>query len=48
MEYIVYIFLFVILFFGVLINLKITNLKKIKEIRDKIILKGDSRKKNLR
>ena len=36
MELIVYIFLFLILFLGVILNLKITNFKKVKEIRDKL------------
>jgi len=35
MELIIYIFLFLILFLGVIFNLKITNLKKNKEIRKK-------------
>ena len=35
MELIVYIFLFLILFLGVILNLKITNFKKVKEIRAK-------------
>ncbi len=35
MELIIYIFLFLILFLGVIFNLKITNLKKVKEIRNK-------------
>jgi len=35
MELIIYIFLFLILFLGVILNLKITNLKKVKEIRNK-------------
>ena len=33
MEVIVYGFLFIILFFGVLLNLKITNAKKVNEIK---------------
>ncbi|KGF88592.1 hypothetical protein EU91_0526 [Prochlorococcus marinus str. GP2] len=36
MELIVYIFLFLILFLGVIFNLKITNFKKVKEIRNKV------------
>jgi len=43
MELIIYIFLFLILFLGVIFNLKITNLKKVKEIRNKAI---DFSKKN--
>ena len=35
MELIIYIFLFLILFLGVIFNLKITNFKKVKEIRKK-------------
>ena len=35
MELIIYIFLFLILFLGVIFNLKINNLKKVKEIRNK-------------
>ena len=35
MELIIYIFLFLILFLGVIFNLKITNFKKGKEIRNK-------------
>ena len=35
MELIIYISLFLILFLGVIFNLKITNFKKIKEIRKK-------------
>ena len=35
MELIIYIFLFLILFVGVIFNLKITNLKQVKEIRNK-------------
>ena len=35
MDLIIYIFLFLILFMGVIFNLKITNFKKVKEIRDK-------------
>jgi len=35
MELIIYIFLFLILFLGVIFNLKITNSKKVKEIRNK-------------
>jgi len=33
MELIIYIFLFLVLFLGVLFNLKITNFKKFQEIR---------------
>jgi len=33
MELIIYIFLFLILFLGVILNLKMTNFKKVKEIR---------------
>ena len=36
MELIIYIFLFLILFLGVIFNLKITNLKKVKELRNKV------------
>jgi len=35
MELIIYIFLFIILFLGVIFNLKITNFKKVQEIRKK-------------
>ena len=35
MELIIYVFLFLILFLGVVFNLKITNFKKVKEIRNK-------------
>ncbi len=35
MELIIYVFLFLILFLGVIYNLKITNLKKNKQIRNK-------------
>ncbi len=35
MELIIYIFLFLILFLGIIFNLKITNFKKVKEIRNK-------------
>ncbi len=35
MELIIYIFLFLILFIGVIFNLKITNYKKVKEIQNK-------------
>ncbi len=35
MEFAIYIFLFLILFLGVLFNLKITNTKRINEIREK-------------
>ena len=35
MELIIYIFLFLILFLGIIFNLKITNYKKVKEIRNK-------------
>jgi len=35
MELIIYIFLFLILFLGVIFNLKITNFKKVQEIRKK-------------
>ncbi len=35
MELIIYIFLFLTLFLGVILNLKITNFKKVKEIRNK-------------
>jgi len=44
MELIIYIFLFLILFFGVIVNLKITNFKKVKEIRNKA--KDYSKKNN--
>ena len=36
MEFAVYSFLFIILFLGVLFNLKITNTKRVIEIREKI------------
>ena len=39
MEFAVYGFLFLILFLGVIFNLKITNTKRVKEIRE--ILKND-------
>ena len=35
MELIIYIFLFLILFLGVIFNLKITNFNKVQEIRNK-------------
>ena len=35
MASIIYIFLFIVLFLGVIVNLKITNLNKVKEIRNK-------------
>ena len=35
MELVIYIFLFLILFLGVIFNLKITNFKKVKEVRNK-------------
>jgi len=35
MELIIYIFLFLLLFLGVVFNLKINNFKKVKEIRNK-------------
>ena len=44
MELIIYIFLFLILFLGVIFNLKITNFKKVKEIRNKA---KDYSKKNI-
>ena len=44
MELIIYIFLFLLLFLGVIFNLKINNLKKAKEIRNKA--KGYSKKNN--
>ena len=44
MELIIYIFLFLLLFLGVIFNLKITNLKKVKEIKNKAI--GYSKKNN--
>jgi len=44
MELIIYVFLFLILFSGVIFNLKITNSKKVKEIRDKA--KDYSKKNN--
>ena len=36
MEFVVYSFLFFILFLGVLFNLKLTNTKKLNEIKDKL------------
>ena len=36
MEFAVYILLFIILFLGVLVNLKITNTKKVNEIKNKL------------
>ena len=44
MELIIYIFLFLILFLGVIFDLKITNFKKLREIRNKA--KGYSKKNN--
>ena len=44
MELIIYVFLFLILFIGVIFNLKITNFKKVKEIRHKA--KNNSKKNN--
>jgi len=44
MELIIYIFLFLILFLGVIFNLKITNLKKVKKTRNKA--KDYSKKNN--
>jgi len=44
MELIIYIFLFLLLFLGVIFNLKINNLKKVKEIRNKA--KDNSKKDN--
>ena len=44
MELIIYIFLFLILFLGVIFNLKITNFKKINDIRNKA--RGYSKKNN--
>ena len=44
MELIIYIFLFLLLFFGVIFNLKINNFKKVKEIRNKA--KDYSKKNN--
>jgi len=35
MELIVYIFLFLILFLGIIFNLKITNFKRVKEVQNK-------------
>ena len=35
MELIIYSFVFLVLFLGVIFNLKITNFKKVKEIRNK-------------
>ena len=43
MELGIYIFLFLILFLGVIFNLKINNFKKVKEIRNKA---KDYKKKN--
>ena len=40
MEIIVYGFLFIILFLGVLFNLKITNTKKLNEIKSKFTFKN--------
>ena len=39
MEFAIYSFLFLILFLGVLFNLKITNTKRVLEIREKIYKK---------
>jgi len=44
MELIIYIFLFLLLFLGVIFNLKINNFKKVKEIRNKA--KNYSKKNN--
>ena len=44
MELIIYTFLFLILFLGVIFNLNITNYKKVKEIRSKA--KDYSKKNN--
>ena len=44
MEIIIYIILFLILFIGVIFNLKITNFKKVKEIQNKA--KDYSKKNN--
>ena len=44
MELIIYIFLFLLLFLGVLFNLKINNFQKVKEIRNKA--KDYSKKNN--
>ena len=44
MDLIIYFFLFLILFLGVIFNLKITNFKKVKEIRNKV--NKDYSKKN--
>jgi len=44
MELIIYILLILILFLGVIFNLKITNFKNVKEIRNKA--KGYSKKNN--
>ena len=35
MELIIYIFLFLVLFLGVVFNLKMTNYKKVKKVREK-------------
>ena len=40
MEFIVYSFLFLILFLGVLFNLKLTNAKRLNEIRNKLNVKN--------
>jgi len=44
MELIIYIFLFLLLFLGVIFNLKINNFKKVKEMRNKA--KDYSKKNN--
>ena len=44
MELIIYIFLFLLLFLGVIFNLKINNFKKVKEIQNKA--KDYSKKNN--
>ena len=44
MELMIYIFLFFILFLGVIFNLKITNFKKVKEVKNKA--KDNSKKNN--
>ena len=47
MEFAVYSFLFLILFIGVLFNLKVTNTKRLYEIRNKITKKNYTKDKTI-
>ena len=47
MELIVYGFLFIILFIGVIFNLKLTNTKKLNEIRNKLTDKSRKLRKEI-